>query len=153
MSNKRVSDMSDEEIREMAGAAPSPAAWVAASRDRLEQDIRRLALTEASVASGVHGDLRKALAALRAVLKRHQPKTVTVREMCGAHAWGTKAGRSVPLGDFRAEVDACPDCVKREQVTCTGCSPECPDDNLWEKCPERTAIAGELLSEEGSQDA
>jgi Cdc6-like AAA superfamily ATPase len=45
-------------------AEPDPAAWVAASSDRLEADIRRLALTEASVASGVHGDLRKALAAL-----------------------------------------------------------------------------------------
>jgi hypothetical protein len=129
-------------------AEPDPAAWVAASRDRLEQDILRLALTEASVASGVHGDLRRALKALDAVLKRHQPKTVTVREMCGAHAWGTKAGRSVPLGEFQAEVDACTDCTSRLQVECTGCNPECPDDSLWEKCPERAAIAGELLSEE-----
>jgi Cdc6-like AAA superfamily ATPase len=51
-------------------AEPDPAAWVAASRDRLEQDILRLALTEASVASGVHGDLRRALKALEAVLKQ-----------------------------------------------------------------------------------
>lgn len=41
-----------------------PAGWVAAAGERLEQDIRRLALTEASVASGVHGDLRRALKAL-----------------------------------------------------------------------------------------
>jgi hypothetical protein len=67
--DKNFSDMSDDEIREMAGAAPSPAAWIAEARDRLEQDILRLALTEASVASGVHGDLRKALAALDAVLE------------------------------------------------------------------------------------
>jgi len=69
MSNKRVSDMSDDEIREMAGAAPSPAAWIAAARDRNEHWITHMALTEASVADSPFGDLRKALAALEAVRK------------------------------------------------------------------------------------
>jgi hypothetical protein len=97
--------------------------------------------------AAAEADRDRLLRALGEVLKRHQPKTVTVREMCSAHGWGTKAGHSVPLGEFQAEVDACPDCVKREQVECTGCNPLCPDDNLWEKCPERAAITSKLLSE------
>jgi hypothetical protein len=45
-----------------------PAAWIAAARDRNEHWITRMALTEASVADSPFGDLRKAVAALEAVL-------------------------------------------------------------------------------------
>jgi hypothetical protein len=132
---------------------PDPvAAELAAIEDRLEHAVK-LAET-----FGEHADLRefaakdapRLLGAVGAVLVRHQPKTVTVREMCSAHAWGTKAGHSVSLAKFRDEVDACPDCTSREQVECTGCNPECPDDNVWENCPERAGITAKLLGKEES---
>jgi hypothetical protein len=130
---------------------PDPlAAELAGIRERASQitDDHDVADCIADLGGPCSGhDAERLADVVEAVLGRHQPKTVTVREMCAAHGWGTKAGHSVPLGDFRAEVDACPDCVKREQVTCTGCNPECPDDNLWEKCPERAAITSKLLSE------
>jgi hypothetical protein len=97
---------------------------------------------EAFGASGA--DFSRLLAAVEAVLERHQPKTVPVHWMCHRHASGGWDG----VRTVGQQFDACPDCVKREQVTCTGCNPECPDDNLWEKCPERAAITRELLSKE-----
>jgi hypothetical protein len=54
---------------------PSPRAWVTSAQERLELEIQRLALTEWQVAQMPHGDLRKALGALEAVLAFHTPIT------------------------------------------------------------------------------
>lgn len=44
-------------------------------KERNEQHIAALKLTEWSVANSPYGDLRKAVAALEAVLKAHRPST------------------------------------------------------------------------------
>jgi hypothetical protein len=89
-------------------------------------------------------DVPRLLGAVEAVLARHQPKTVTVRQLCLRHASGGWDG----VRTVGQQFGACPDCTEREQVTCTGCDPICPDDNAWEKCPERAAITRELLTKE-----
>jgi hypothetical protein len=49
-------------------AEPDPAAtWIAAAGDRNEADIKRLALSDWQLSQMPHGDLRKALAALRRI--------------------------------------------------------------------------------------
>ena len=55
---------------------PDPlAAELARIDDSNEAYIKRLALTDATVATMPSGDLRKALAALEAVLRDHEPRT------------------------------------------------------------------------------
>ena len=75
MSEKRVSDMSDDEVRQMAGAGDPLAAELARIDAGNEAYIKRLALTDATVATMPSGDLRKALKALGAVLRDHEPRT------------------------------------------------------------------------------
>jgi hypothetical protein len=145
MSNKRVSDMSDDEIRDMAGAAPSPAAWIAAARDRNEHWITSMRLTEASVADSPFGDLRKALAAVEAVLALHQPGwTVVLGAVCHDH----EAFRHFSI--TAAEADrcrACPACEATVSVACT-----CGYVDA-ERCPHRQAIAAGLLGKEDGHDS
>ena len=113
---------------------PDPlAAELTAICDRAEEMRSRDVWVRVKAAEADRDRLRGALGE---VLKRHQPKAVTVRELCVAHQ---DAARRRLLR---------PDELER----CTGCNPECPDDNLWEKCPERAAITAELLSKEDGHD-
>jgi hypothetical protein len=61
---------------------PSPRAWVTSAGERLELEIQRLGLTEWQVAQMPHGDLRKALGALEAVLGVHGSIRIAGRAAC-----------------------------------------------------------------------
>jgi hypothetical protein len=90
-------------------------------------------------------DAERLADAVERVLARHQPRTVTVREMCLRHASGAWDG----VRTVGQQFDACPDCTKREQVECTGCNPLCPDDNRW-PCEDVRVITRELLAKEAT---
>jgi hypothetical protein len=114
-------------------------AAAAVANERLAPSARREAARELA-----HWAPRL-VAAVEAVLARHQPKTVTVRQLCLRHASGGWDG----VRTVGQQFGACPDCTEREQVTCTGCDPICPDDNAWEKCPERAADALQGTAHQG----
>jgi hypothetical protein len=85
-------------------ADPDPlAAWIAAANDRNEADIKRLALTEWQLSQMPSGDLRKALAALGAVLRVHylrdpaeysRPSTLPHCGYCGG-TWPCPDGNEI----------------------------------------------------------
>jgi hypothetical protein len=122
-----------------------PAALVAAIRDRNEAYIKSMAFTEATVREMPSGDLRKALAAVEAVLQRHQPKPRTTVHPCPEHSiWAPLAEIIGP--DTRRN---CPDCRYAESIACAACDPVCPDDNVW-PCKDVQAISRALLGEDGN---
>jgi hypothetical protein len=127
--------------------APVPddlAAWVAASHDRLEYWIRSQALTEATVNDSPFGDLRRALAAVEAVLAIHKPVQMAWTYPCGEHwDWNdpNEPRRSAHCS-----------CERFELVACRACSvitDEWADRVPFERCEIRADIASELL---GSKD-
>jgi hypothetical protein len=119
---------------------PDPlAAELTAICDRAEEMRSRDVWVRVKAAEA---DRDRLLGALGEVLKRHLPKTVTIRELCESHEAVAPIRLLTP-----AELDACLYCESHQQVECTGCDPLCPDDNLWEKCPEREAITSKLLGE------
>ncbi len=112
----------------------------AVSRLRLENP--GIELGTAAVLLSAAADVPRLLAAVDAVLARHVPRTVTVRNLCPAHSTSDQL-RRMTSREERAVIDACPDC-RREQVTeCAGCDPACPDGNAW-PCADVRAITREL---------
>jgi hypothetical protein len=83
------------------------------------------------------------VAAVEAALKLHRPLESVVRNICAAHATGSKWRKSATLAEFRAEVEACPDCRKEDVQVCAHC--QCPDDE-W-PCPTYRAITTALTGD------
>lgn len=95
----------------------------------------------------VYGDTTRLLAMANAILVLHQPKTVVVRTLCGAHDL-----HDLGSAEGQAAVNGCPDCAEHERVACAECDPICPDDNIW-PCKTVRVIIEKLLGKEESGDA
>ena len=110
------------------------AAALAGMRERNDQWIASMALTEASVNDSPFGDLRRALAAVEAVLKLHQPGRIMVLgALCKDHE-GYR--HSSITSTEAARIRACPDCAATANVSCS-CGYA-----AFDRCPHRTAITG-----------
>lgn len=149
MSDKNVSDMTDDEIRAMAGASDPVAAYLT----KVRQDIDRLGvLYDAGYAVSAQewgtsmqacaDDVPRLLAAVEAVLELHvkMDKPARYYEHCPVHAFDPET-RS--FGSFET-VRTCPDCTYREVWLCKHC--ECPNDE-W-PCPTYQAISAGLSGKE-----
>jgi hypothetical protein len=90
----------------------------------------------------VHGHLAHLLAMTNALLVLHQPKTVIVRTLCGAHD-----AHSLSTAEGRAAVNTCPDCTEHERIACAECDPICPDDNIY-PCETVQLIVAKLVGKE-----
>jgi hypothetical protein len=154
MSDKRLSDMSDDEVRLLAGAVPD--GKLNAALDRIRS---RIADTKDGFSSDPvsyirsAGDTPRLLAALDEVLKLHTRQETPVQSWdldlrCEKHQW-TRNDRYGPFKGLREHllsVRNCPDCTCRETHPCTHCR---EDD--W-PCPEVQAISRALLGEDGSDE-
>jgi hypothetical protein len=91
-------------------------------------------------------DVPRLLAAVDAVLQRHQPKPRTTVHPCPEHSIFAPAGVTISRDTRRN----CPDCRYAESIACAACDPVCPDDNVW-PCKDYLAISRALLGEDGQQ--
>ena len=92
------------------------AAALAGMRERNDQWIASMALTEASVNDSPFGDLRRALAAVEAVLEMHQPGRIMV---LGALCKDHEGYRHFSITSTEAARNrACPDCAATANVSC-----------------------------------
>ena len=125
------------------------AAALAGMRERNDQWIASMALTEASVNDSPFGDLRRALAAVEAVLAIHvrQEKPIRSWSPCEYHAYDPATGNQVSLRQMRD----CPDCaaLATDVWLCASCRNLCPDDDKW-PCATYLAVSRALLGEEPS---
>lgn len=115
-------------------------------RDRNENTIRTLALTDWTLRDHPCGDVRRLLAVADVALKLHRrsDEPVKTRHVCSVHAY-----LHHPSPQWRADVEACPDCTVTEKWVCAepSCRHECPDDDEW-PCPTFEAISRALTGKE-----
>lgn len=115
---------------------------LAAIRERNEQYITALALTEHTAAGLPCGDVRLLLKAVEAVLAPHQPgRRVVFGSTCERH----EAHRHFSITATEADdVRACPDCTATVYTSCAGCGVGMSVD----ECPVREAITSALAGKE-----
>lgn len=138
----------------MAPTMPDPAAILPGIREGAESEITHPddeCGIEAGGSCTPHAALLLA-AAVGAALKQHRKRDEPVKthHVCQVHAW-----LNHPSPEWRADVDACPDCTVTEKYVCAepSCRHECPDDDEW-PCPTFRVIAGELTGAQlGDDDA
>jgi hypothetical protein len=134
MPDKPVSEMSDDEIRALAGVADPVAARVGYLRACI--GAAQVA-PEAFDLSVLLGGFAAALGALEAVLALHVPGRVMIMgSLCAKH----EAHRHFSISITEAnDVRDCPDCGAAVLTTCTGCGA------VYGHCPDLRAIRRELL--------
>jgi hypothetical protein len=147
MSDKRVSDMSDDEVRVLAGAAPD--GKMATALDEIRADLNDGAAYPRRVME-IH--VPRLLTALDEALKLHQPRQLhdMVESYDGRHLCAHSPDYD---GDRHYEGDDglwyCKD--RPTVMVCTSCS-DGADGDLWAAwpCPTYGAVSRAVLGEDGS---